>query len=242
MDNCIITPKRLKNDPRLPATGLLLINPAEADYGIKHAIQLGGKRHAIFNSKLAVFTNETSGFFVAGPSVGAPMAVMTLEKLIALGAQNIIVYSWCGSLQEHIKIADIFLPTWGYSEEGTSAHYPIKEEPAATPELRNEIVAFLETKGLVPQQGPIWTTDAPFRETRQKVEKLQKQGIAAVDMEYTALNTVSTFRNVNLDAVMLFSDELWRAKWSPGFTKKSFRQKSHAIIELLVDFCLKKEA
>ena len=38
------------------------------------------------------------------------MAVMALEKLIALGAKNIIVCGWCGSLSQKLKIGDILLP------------------------------------------------------------------------------------------------------------------------------------
>lgn len=236
-DPIIINPTRLKSEAEIPETGLLLINPDEARYAVKSAQERGGEKRGLFNSQLVVLNKEKERFFVAGPSVGAPMAVIILEKLIALGAKNIIVYSWCGSLAEHLHAEDVFMPTWGYSEEGTSGHYPIDGKPRASRELRKSITSFLEKKELIPKTDAIWTTDAPYRESRQKVTTLGNEGIAGVDMEFTALSTVARFRNVKLAAVMLVSDELWRGKWSPRFNAKAFRKKSRAVIECLMQYC-----
>jgi purine-nucleoside phosphorylase len=238
-DEIIIKPTRLKSELEIPETGLLLINPDEARYAVKSAQEKGGDKKGLFNSQLVVLNEGKERYFVAGPSVGAPMAVITLEKLIALGAKNIIVYSWCGSLTEHLHAEDVFMPTWGYSEEGTSGHYPIDGKPRASKELSERITLFLKKKELIPKTEAIWTTDAPYRESRQKVTKLGNEGIAGVDMEFTALSTVARFRNVKLAAVMLVSDELWRNKWSPHFNAKTFRRKSRALIDCLIEFCTK---
>ena len=54
--------------------------------------------------------NESQGYFIAGPAIGAPMAVMTMEKLIALGARRIFLFGWCGSMRDSLGIGDLLLP------------------------------------------------------------------------------------------------------------------------------------
>jgi uridine phosphorylase len=235
----IINPVRERGEPLLPAAGMLLINPAEADAGLRLAKRRGGQSHFLFNSKLVLIPeNESSSpFFIAGPAVGAPMAVLTLEKLIALGARNIIVYGWCGSLRDTVRIGDVLLPTWAISDEGTSSHYPVNfraESHAHTRQLLNDL---LTAHGLTVRSGPIWTTDAPYRESLYQVNRLGGQGALGVDMEYAALVTSAAFRKVALASVLLVSDELWSGVWNPGFRTKGFKKKSSEILQFLADFC-----
>ena len=152
----IINPCRDKNDPELPPSGLLLINPAEADAGLRLAKNRGGQQHFLFNSRLMVIPeNDSSGsFFIAGPAVGAPMAVLALEKLIALGARRIIIFGWCGSLSNTLQIGDILLPTWAISNEGTSAHYPINSRPESHTPTRHTLSGGLTAQGFTVLSGP----------------------------------------------------------------------------------------
>lgn len=235
----IINPAKEKDDPELPAAGLLLINPVEAKAGLRLAESRNGKRHFLFNSQLAVIPGDGSAaeLFIAGPAVGAPMAVLTLEKLIVLGARRIIVYGWCGSLSATLRIGDVLLPTWATSDEGTSAHYPVTSRPESHAPTRQLLADRLSAQGLTVHTGPVWTTDAPYRESIIQVGRLGGQGILGVDMEYAALVAAAAFRKVELTAVQLVSDELWSGKWNPGFRTKAFKKKSRNILHFLLDFC-----
>jgi uridine phosphorylase len=228
MSTCIINPLKSKGEPSLPGTGILAVNPSDSSCFTGLAGQYGLKKHAFFNAQL--YSNST--FFLAGPAVGAPMAVICLEKLIALGAARIVVYGWCGALNPSLAAGELFVPTGGLSEEGTSVHYqsPI---PWSSDFLHLQLVDALTREGYQPKQGPIWTTDAVYRETREKVERYSDQGILAVDMEYTALCSVAAFRRVNLAAVMLVSDELFHREWTPRFQHKKFRSESRRVLEKL---------
>lgn len=235
----IINPGREKDESPLPAAGLLLVNPAAAQAGFRLAKKRGGQQHFLFNSRLVLIPeNESSGpFFIAGPAVGAPMAVLTLEKLIALGAQRIIVYGWCGSLRDTVRIGDVLLPTWAISDEGTSAHYPVSSRPESHADTRQLLSDLLTDRGLIVRSGPIWTTDAPYRESISQVNRLGGQGVLGVDMEYAALVTAAAFRKIELIAMLLVSDELWSGTWNPGFRTKGFKKKSSEILHFLADFC-----
>jgi uridine phosphorylase len=237
----IINPSRDSSDPELPPAGLFLINPAEANAGLKLAKNRGGLEHFLFNSKLALIPGNqaSSPFFIAGPSVGAPMAVLTLEKLIVLGAQRIIVYGWCGSLNDTLRIGDVLLPTWAISDEGTSDHYPVNTRPESHAPTCQILGDGLASLGLTTLSGPIWTTDAPYRESITQINQLNEQNILGVDMEFAALIAAAAFRKIELTAVMLVSDELWSGKWNPGFRTKGFKKKSNDILNYLIEFCQK---
>src|SRR5262245_45547784 len=62
-------------------------------------------------------------FSVIASPMGAPMAVMLLEQLIALGARRLFYLGFCGALVSSYRIGDLFLPAQAVREEGTSYHY-----------------------------------------------------------------------------------------------------------------------
>jgi purine-nucleoside phosphorylase len=238
--NMIINPGREKGEPELPAAGLLIINPSEADAGLRLAKERKGKPFFLFNSRLMLMEPATTAlgpYFMAGPAVGAPMAVLALEKLIALGAKKIIVYGWCGAINNKLSIGDILLPTWAVSDEGTSGHYSTEEQPESHMHTRQLLSEELHNHALIVETGPVWTTDAPYRESVNRISQLDRQGILGVDMEYSALIAVAAYRQIELTAVFLVSDELWSGAWKPGFRNKEFKKKSTELLHLLTDFC-----
>jgi uridine phosphorylase len=235
--DCVISPERGKGEPFLPEVGILAVNPTETPVLAAHAKETGMQRSFLFHSNLYY----SSQLFLAGPAVGAPVAVMCLEKLIALGAKKVILYGWCGSLQEELRVLDVLLPTKALSEEGTSAHYQQSEGQqtpiAASSALHQELGEILTSADLSYQSGKVWTTDAPYRETRTKISEYAAQGIYGVDMEFSALCTVAAFRKIELAAVMLVSDETWRQPWKPHFSRKEFKRKSRNLLTLLATRC-----
>jgi purine-nucleoside phosphorylase len=85
------------------------------------------------------------------------------------------------------------------------------------------------------QEGRVWSTDSPYRESRDLLARLgQEQGIVAIDMEYSALCTVALFRGIEFAALMLVSDELWEKEWRPGFSTPTFRRRSQEMSVVLM--------
>lgn len=236
-DDVIISPARTPKDPVLPPVGLLFVNPSEAKRAAVLAKKYRMVEYSLFNSRLFASANDDTPFFMAGPAVGAPMAVLCLEKLIACGAGTIIVMGWCGALQPSLSPGDLVLPTLARSAEGTSAHYPINCSAASDAGLLQQLASSLKPHVPEPCLGPIWTTDAPYRETRGTIQNLQAEGLLAVDMEFSALCTVAAFRGIRLAAVMLVSDLLYVRDWRPAFHTKSFKHCSRQLVERLIDFC-----
>jgi uridine phosphorylase len=174
---------------------------------------------------------------VAGPVLGSPQAVLVLERLIALGSRTITVLGWCGSLQPRVRIGDWVLPTAARSEEGTSAHYPsasaiVVPEPTLARRLRE----FCEQCGHSFHVGPVWSTDAPLRETVAKVRAYGEEGVLAVEMEMSALFRVAGYRKVGLAGLLVVSDELFTLKWRSGFRSPLFKASCRRAVGAILDF------
>lgn len=228
--NIIIHPGRGRSEKTIPRCGLFLVNPTEARIGLQTLLDRGGKRRPLFHSGLVVSPEDD--FFVAGPAVGAPMAVMTLEKLIALGADSVIMAGWCGALDDSLHVGDILLGGQAYPGEGTSRYYSRQKVFSPSVRLNRGMKKFLE----LPPPRPVWSTDAPYRESRPMLAELVRNySISAVDMEYSALCAVAAHREVDFGALFLVSDELWNRDWRPGFNSKDFKKRSRGQVEALMD-------
>ncbi len=230
VDDMIIHPVRGRNEKTIPPAGIIFVNPQEARTALDHLLKKGGGRRFLFHSGLVV--SPRNDFFVAGPAVGSPMAVMTLEKLIVLGATTVIMSGWCGSLDENLRVGDTLLGGVAHSGEGTSRYYSTEKISQPSQDILQHLQCAM---GEIPSY-PIWSTDAPYRESRKMLDALaQTHNIGGVDMEYSALCTVAAFRGIDFAAMFLVSDELWSREWKAGFTGKAFKQKSNAQVNMLIN-------
>ena len=172
---------------------------------------------------------------VALPYWGAPASVVGLEDLIAAGASEVVVLGVAGAIHPKARIGGILVPTWGIREEGTSYHYM---EASYVPRpsrclARRLVEALWEVKGRRRHRilcGGIWTTDAMYRETRDKVEGYSRLGAYGVDMEMTALYTVAHYRGIHLAGAVAISDELYGESWKPGFNSRKLKRAEKIVV------------
>lgn len=179
-------------------------------------------------------------FTIAGPFTGAPHAVILLENLIACGVKKIIFIGWCGAVSPNVKIGDIILATGAFSDEGTSRHYCEYGHDVlleTTEPLFTLLSKALTRCDLPFKTGALWSTDAIFRETRQKIKHYQAKGVLAVEMEYSALISVCHFRQVEVASIQVVSDELSSFVWTQGFGDKRFKKSRKTVAQLIVDVC-----
>ena len=229
----IIHPRKGKNEKKLPQNGLLLVNPTEAKGVIGTVKQDGGYSRYLFNSSLALDSQKR--FFVAGPAIGSPMAVMAMEKLIALGTKRLILVGWCGAVSNTLQIGDILIPSSSLSGEGTSQYYPLDSPAVPHNSFLLKVSDLFEKKGITVKNGCVWSTDAIFRENRSDLSQLnQDNGVVAIDMEFSALCSVACFRHIEFCAVLIVSDELYRDSWHPGFSNKRFLENKQVAMDILL--------
>lgn len=181
----------------------------------------------------AWYNPDGRSFSTMASPVGAPMAAMLLEQLIALGARQFLYLGFCGALDPALSIGDLFMPVRAVREEGTSYHYlPAGVEPAAARSITAKLQSESERQELVVRQGRLWTTDAPFRETASKIVAFQSAGVQAVDMEVSALFSVAAYRGCDVAALLVVSDECYHPSWRPGFGTPEMRRGCREAVSL----------
>jgi uridine phosphorylase len=220
----IINPTREPWDA--PVTPRVILTFTLPDYRyLCRLVQPPAAPRYIYNCALSEGRWDDQPITVMAPALGAPYAVMVLEKLKVLGGRMVLVLGWCGSLQSHLKIGDLVLPATTVSTEGTSRHYPLEgQSPDPDPVLYKILRQRLETSDNRWQEGPVWSTDGFFRETVGLVTHYQAQGVLGVDMEMAALFTVGRFRQIPVAGLLVVSDELATLKWNPAYRSEHFRR------------------
>jgi purine-nucleoside phosphorylase len=228
--DAIVNPVKSRNTPEIGPVAVIAATEMDLFFlcNLFHFNKDDYRR--LFTSRLYTRNSTPEGVCLTGPGIGAPYAAMMLETLISWGACRIIFLGWCGAVSEQVKIGDIILPTAAVVDEGTSRNYiePGNGQSNPMSSMVSLVEQVLEDNRVDFHSGKIWTTDAVYRETREKVESYQKQGVLAVEMEISALFSVAQFRQVELGALLVVSDELSSLKWRPGFKDKRF-VKGHQI-------------
>jgi uridine phosphorylase len=161
---------------------------------------------------------EERNVTIAATMPGAPNCVALVEELAAFGMEQAIFLGYCGSLRPEVKAGDIICPTEAIREEGTSFHY-LPPDVAARPDhkIQRTITACLQREKIPHHQGTIWTTDAIYRETDEKVRRYQGQGVLGVEMELSALFAFGMAQNVAIGGLLVVTDELSSESWHPHF-------------------------
>ena len=62
-------------------------------------------------------------------------------------------------------------------------------------------------------EGTTWTTDAFYRETKDKVNRRRKDGAIVVEMEASAMQAVANFRDIDLFTFFYAGDNLASENW-----------------------------
>ena len=150
---------------------------------------------------------------------------MIVEALGVWGVKTILFIGWCGAVSRRVKAGDIIVPDSAMVDEGTSGHYCDPSCRVALPArpLVHQARLALQRHETEFHDGAVWTTDAIFRETVEKVKHYQAKGALAVEMELSAIFTVAGFREMAAAGILVVSDELSDYQWHPGFNTPAFK-------------------
>lgn len=175
--------------------------------------------------------------------VGAPACTVAYEEVLAMGLEKLIMFGTCGVLDRNIDDLAIIIPSSAIRDEGTSYHYmKASEEITVNEKYVSEFIDILSANNISYVKGKVWTTDAPYRETRAKVLKRKEQGCICVDMECSAMNAVAKFRNKDLFQFFYAADNLDSAKWDQRSLGNDDRlSEKEKIIYLVLELALKME-
>jgi uridine phosphorylase len=148
---------------------------------------------------------------------------MFLEEIIETGCRVFVAVGGAGGLVPALTVGHVVVPTSAIREEGTSYHYlPAGREIEPSPRAVDAIEKVLLAHRVPFVTGKVWTTDAPYRETRGKVERRVEEGCLAVEMEAAALFAVAAYRGAEFGHILAAADDLSQEQWDDrGFIPDS---------------------
>lgn len=151
---------------------------------------------------------------IAPMPVGGPTAAGVLEELIAFGCRAFVACGGAGVLRQDLALGHLVLVTSALRDEGTSHHYlepgRVVDAHAAAVDV---LAQTLDDHGMPFVRGRTWTTDAPYRETPDKIARRQEEGCLTVEMENASVAAVARFRDVPLAQVLYGGDDLSGEEW-----------------------------
>jgi uridine phosphorylase len=202
-------------DRRLHAQLLETFDPEEVGF---ENVRFGGP-----GSYHALPDTDGRVILVGNFGIGAPVAAVVAETLIACGVREIISLGTAGGLQGDLSPGEIISVHGAVRDDGTSQHYlkpdvPVAPHDALTGRLETALGNALST------QGSVWTTDAPFRETIIELETHRDAGILAVEMEAAALMAVCEVRGAAFATSVCISDILSEEGWKALFSETEVRE------------------
>lgn len=146
--------------------------------------------------------------------IGAPVVASLTEEMTTWGVKRFIILSWGGALQTSLSTADIVVVDKAIRDEGVSHHYlPAEKYINADVSLTEALKKNLDTNTKKTSVGATWTTDAPYRETREEILNYQAAGVQVVEMEIASLFAVAQAHQVRAAAVVVVADRLAHLKW-----------------------------
>jgi len=161
-------------------------------------------------------------------------SAITSEVLCSGGVKHVIRAGSCGAMDEKIAIGDIIVVDGVLRGDGVTPYY-VNDDFKTTPDktVLSTLEEAAKNAGSTIHTGPVWTTDAILRETRELVEEKRKQGSLAVDMVCSSLLTIAQLSKVKAGAILVVSDNLITGEL--GFINPKYYDGENQIIKIALE-------
>ncbi|MBE6908266.1 MAG: phosphorylase [Ruminococcaceae bacterium] len=157
--------------------------------------------------------------------IGAACAGTDLiEAAWLTGAEKFVMFGSAGCLNRERAEGKYVVPTRAYRDEGLSYHFAPPADYIDIPGAAR-VAAEFDALGVPYVTGGAWTTDALYRETRQRMEARRAEGCLAVDMELAGIQAVCSFYGWALYDFLVPGDVLDAPVWSYA----TLREANHSL-------------
>ena len=165
---------------------------------------------------------------------------ITTEVMCNAKIENIIRVGTAGSLDENIKVGDLFVVDEVIRGDGVTPYYVNKDfKTVADKKIADTLYEIGKGMGLNIHRGRAWTTDALLRETREIVEAKRKEGARAVDMVSSTLLTIAQTYNIKAGSILAVSDNVVTGEM--GFMNPLYYMAESNILKIALETVKKLE-
>ena len=210
------TPENLIEDVRrrrqvppgvVPPVCILEFDGDITDWLVRDGIAKPFGPWACFHTSMFAMDLEGVTCGIIARTIGGPYAVLIAEQLHATGAKLIIGLTSAGRVSPDLPLPCLVVATSAIRDEGTSHHYLTPDREVA---CKSPVVPLLErellTTGWAVRSGKVWTTDAPYRETKTQLNQWAREGALAVEMQAASLFAFGIARQASVASVAMVSN------------------------------------
>lgn len=191
--------RRQKAIPEGEVPEVCLLDP-DGDLS-RYLAGIGARRNrhwACYHTEMLELETDVGVIGVVGCAVGAPFAVLVAEQMFASGCQLLISITSAGQLVPAGNPPYLILIDRALRDEGTSHHYLAARDYVHITSRMAVLGQELMHQNSRIVQGGSWTTDAPFRETKEAISHAKSDGLLAVEMEAAALYAFAEAKEKNV--------------------------------------------
>ncbi len=202
------TPENLIDDVRrsrqipagiVPPVCILEFDGDITDSLVRDGIAKPFRPWACFHTSMFTMDLEGVTCGIIARTIGGPYAVP--------GAKLIIGLTSAGRVSPDLPLPCLVVATSAIRDEGTSYHYL---PPGSEVACRSPVVPLLEREllatGWAVRSGKVWTTDAPYRETKTQLNRWAREGALAVEMQAASLFAFGMARQASVASVAMVSN------------------------------------
>ncbi len=199
--------------------------------------RIANQRETVINKAWLPFRSlhciKGSSTIITRCNFGGPNIAALVEELSSFGVKEFILWGYCGSIHKNVKIGDIIVAKQALREDGASYHYLENDEDFVESNWLEEWAFATETHNFL--EGPIWSCDAIYRETEDKISRHEKRGILGVEMEIASFYAVCRYKKIKGIAFVVVSDTFLNGIWKNGFHTKPFKEGIKRLTAFMLD-------
>ncbi|WP_316774564.1 nucleoside phosphorylase [Streptomyces sasae] len=204
----------------LPAHALVVGDPARA---AAVAGLLDGAEEVSYHREYRVFSGSWKGLpvTVASHGVGAPGAVLLFQELADAGVRTFVRFGTAGAMKPEIADGDLVIAEAAVRDDGVTQQLLPPEYPAySAPEVVFALQRAARESGAPHHRGVVWTR-AAFQPGLLPLFSYQGAGLAAIEMELSALLVTASLRGLVAGGVLVVdgvnADELVDEEATGGY-------------------------
>lgn len=232
---------RDKNDSRvekviLPPTaiGIFSIKLLESMVERFNCEKVGYFGGASFHRPVYIMRYNDKEFTLFNAGISGAWISADIEDLNYNGVKRFIIFGNCGVLDKSIDDCQIIIPNRAYRDEGVSYHYlPDSESIDLSDKYKNIFIKILNKHKFNYVEGATWTTDAFYRETREKIEYFKSKGAICVEMEGSVIAAVCKRKNLDYFTFYYAGDNLDSVEWERRSISQETNFEKKKIVPLL---------
>lgn len=161
----------------------------------------------------------------------APDTAFVTELLCEGGIKTLIRLGSCGALKEDIGIGDLIVADASLRGDGVTKYYAADDFAGTADRDLTQALWSLACAQVKTHKGPVWTTDALFKETREVINPVIEKGAIAVDMVTNPFFTIANINKIKAAAILAVSDNIITGEL--GFSNFKFFDCEKKMIDIV---------